>query len=119
MIKRSRVDKMEAVARAKFVRLVPRKARPVADLVRGKKVDEALAMLKFTPKKAAEYIYKTIKSAAANAEENQDYRDVSKLYVKEIRIDEGPAWKRYTPRAYGRASLIRKKTRQITVVLSD
>jgi large subunit ribosomal protein L22 len=110
---------MEAIAKTKFVRLTPRKARPVADLVRGKNVDDALAILKFTPKKAAELIYKTIKSAAANAEENQEYRDTGKLLVKEIRIDEGPAWKRFTPRAYGRASLIRKKTSHITVVLSD
>ncbi|WP_022850613.1 50S ribosomal protein L22 [Limisalsivibrio acetivorans] len=110
---------MDAVARAKYVRVTPRKARPVADLVRGKNVDDALALLKFTPKKAADFIYKAIKSAAANAEENNDYRDVSKLFVKEIRIDEGPFWKRYRPRAYGRASLIRKRTSHITVVLSE
>jgi len=110
---------MEALAKNKFVRVAPRKARPVADLVRGKNVEDAINILKFTPKKAAVHILKAIKSAAANAEDNKGVRDVSTLRVKEIRIDEGPTWKRYLPRAYGRATLLRKRTSHITVVLAD
>lgn len=110
---------MEALARTKYVRVSPRKARLVADLVRGKKVEDAMNILRFTSKKAASLILKTVKSAAANAEENKGARDMSKLFVKEIRIDEGPAWKRYLPRAYGRATLIKKRTSHITVVLAD
>jgi large subunit ribosomal protein L22 len=110
---------MVSKAVSKYVRISPRKSRLVADLVRGKNVEDALAILKFTRKKAAPEIAKTIKSAIANAEENENYRDTSKLKVAEIRIDIGPVWKRYMPRAYGRASLIRKPTSHITVVLSD
>jgi len=110
---------MVAKAVSKYVRISPRKARLVADLVRGKQVEEALAILKFTPKKAAPLIAKAIKSAVANAEENADVRDVEKLIISEIKIDGGPTWKRFMPRAYGRATLIRKRTSHITVVLSD
>jgi len=110
---------MEAFAKTKYVRVSPRKARPVADLVRGKNVEDAINILKFTQKKAALNILKTVKSAAANAEENNGVLDVSKLFVKEITIDEGPAWKRYLPRAYGRATLLKKRTSHITVVLAD
>ena len=110
---------MVSKAISKYVRISPRKARLVADLVRGKQVEEALAILKFTPKKAAPLIAKAIKSAVANAEENADVRDVDKLIISEIKIDVGPTWKRFLPRAYGRATLIRKRTSHITVVLSD
>jgi large subunit ribosomal protein L22 len=110
---------MVAKAVSKYVRISPRKARLVADLVRGKQVEEALAILKFTPKKAAPLIAKAIKSAVANAEENAEIRDVEKLKIAEIKIDGGPTWKRFLPRAYGRATLIRKRTSHITVVLSD
>ena len=110
---------MEAMAQSKFQRLSPRKARPVANLVRGKNVEDAMNILKFCPQKAAGMILKTLKSAAANAEENQGVRDMSKLVVKEIKIDAGPAWKRFMPRAYGRATLIRKRTSHITIVLAD
>ncbi|MGE4318965.1 MAG: 50S ribosomal protein L22 [Deferribacterales bacterium] len=110
---------MEAIARARYQRVSPRKTRPVADLIRGKKVEEALAILKFTPNKGAEILYRAVKSAASNAEENNSHADASRMVVKEVRVDAGPAWKRFTPRAYGRASLIRKPTSHITVVLSD
>lgn len=110
---------MEAKAFARFQRVSTRKTRTVADLIRGKKVEEALAILKFTPNKGAEVLYKAIKSAASNAEENHGHTDASRMIVKEVRVDGGPAMKRFTPRAYGRASLIRKPTSHITVVLSD
>lgn len=110
---------MEAIARSRFQRVSARRTRPVAALIRGKKVEEALAILKFTPNKGAEALYRAVKSAASNAEENHKHADASRMVVKEVRVDEGPAWKRFTPRAYGRASLIRKPTSHITIVLAD
>lgn len=110
---------MEAKAFAKYQRVSPRKTRPVADLIRGKKVEEALAILKFTPNKGAKILYKAVKSAASNAEENHNHADASRMVVKEVRVDQGPVWKRFLPRAYGRATGLRKPTSNITVVLSD
>lgn len=110
---------MIAKASGKYLRVSPRKARPVADLVRGKNVEEAINILKFSPKKASKIIASVIKSAVANAEENSEYRDVSKLKVTKITIDGGPFLKRYIPRAYGRATPIKRKTSHITVVLGE
>ena len=110
---------MDVKATAKFVRVSTRRAREVAALVRGKQVEEAMAILKFTPRKAAVAIAKVIKSAIANAEENNKVRDVTRFKVCELRIEMGPPMKRYTPRAYGRASLIRKPTTHIKVVIGD
>lgn len=109
---------MESKAVAKFVRMSPRKVRQVADLIRGKKVDEALAILKFTPKASTEPLTKVVKSAAANAEHNYDM-DTDALYISRIYVDQGPTLKRFKPRAMGRADLIRKRTSHITVVLSE
>jgi large subunit ribosomal protein L22 len=110
---------MIAKAKAMYVRVSTRKSREVAELVRGKKVEEALRILKFTPRKGAFHIAKAIRSAAANAEENQKVRDLSAVYVADLRIEMGPPQKRFTPRAHGRASLIRKPTTHIKVVLMD
>ncbi len=109
---------MEARAIAKYVRIAPRKVRLVIDLVKGKRVDEALAILDFTPKRAAKVIKKLVKSAVANAEQNPDV-DIDNLYVKKIYADHGPILKRIRPRAVGRAYLIRKRTSHITVVLDE
>jgi large subunit ribosomal protein L22 len=103
----------------KKVRVSPRKARVVAGYIRGKKIDDALRILKYEPKKASAIISQVIKSAIANAEENKKYRDTERLYISELKVDEGPAYKRYTPRAYGRASLIKRRTSHITIVLSE
>ena len=109
---------MEAKAVTKYVRMAPTKVRPVMDLVRGKDVDRALAILRYMPHKAAREIARTIQSAAANAENNFDMaRDV--LVVKTIFADEGPAFKRFMPRARGRADRIRKRTTHITVIVDD
>lgn len=109
---------MVAKAVARYVRISPRKVRPVVDLVRGKSVDEALAILKFTPKRASAPVAKVIRSAAANAEHNYDLnRD--NLYIAAAYVDQGPTWKRYQPRAYGRANLIRKRTSHITIVVQE
>lgn len=105
---------MKAVAR--YLRIAPRKARIVADEVRGKSYPEAVDLLRFTNKRAAGLIGDILKSAAANAEHNDD-ADPDELYVKDIRVDEGPTIKRYRARAMGRATMIRKRTSHITVEL--
>lgn len=110
---------MISKAIGRYLRVSPRKARPVAALVRGKQVEEAMNILKFCPQKGADIIAGVLKSAISNAEENSDYRDISKLKVSEIKIDGGPFLKRFTPRAYGRATPIKKRTSHITVVLSE
>ena len=109
---------MEATANARHFRMAPRKVRLVADLVRGKRVEEALHILSFTPKEAAPAVRKLLKSAVANAENKGDI-DVDTLYVKRIYVNQGPVLKRYTPRAMGRATMIRKRTSHITVVLDE
>ncbi len=105
---------MKAVA--KFVRIAPRKARLVADEIRGKSYSEARSALAFTNKRAAGIVGDVLKSAAANAEHNSD-ADPDELRVKTVKIDEGPTIKRYRPRAMGRATMIRKRTSHITVEL--
>ena len=109
---------MDVKATAKTVRVTPRKARLVLDNIRGKNVDEALAMLEFIPNQVAGAIAKVVKSAAANAEHNHQLnRD--ELYIKTCYADEGLVMKRYMPRAKGSASQILKRTSHITVVVSD
>ena len=109
---------MDVKATAKTVRVTPRKARLALDLIRGKSVEEALAILKFTPNKAAAEAYKVVKSAAANAVHNNQL-DENSLYVKACYADEGLVMKRYMPRAKGSASSIFKRPSHITVVVSD
>lgn len=109
---------MEAKAIVRHVRIAPRKAQLVVDLVRGKKVDEALAILKYTPKAAAPIVEKLVKSAIANAENNNNM-DVDRLYISEIYANQGPTMKRFRPRAMGRATTIRKRTSHIGVVLKE
>jgi large subunit ribosomal protein L22 len=103
-------------AKAKYVRIAPRKARLVADEVRGKSVPEAVSLLRFTNKRAAKIIGEIVLSAAANAEHNDD-ADPDEMFVREIRVDDGPTIKRYRARAMGRATMIRKRTSHISVVL--
>ena len=105
---------MKAVA--KYVRIAPRKARLVADEVRGKSYPEAVSLLRFTNKRAAKILGDVLNSAAANAEHNAD-ADPDELRVKTVKVDEGPTIKRYRPRAMGRATMIRKRTSHITVEL--
>ncbi|MBF8376880.1 50S ribosomal protein L22 [Alicyclobacillus mali] len=107
-----------ARAVARYLRIAPRKARLVVDLVRGKNVQEALAILKFTPRGASPLVEKVLRSAIANAENNHNM-DVDRLYVKEIYVDEGPTLKRWHPRAQGRAFSIFKRTSHITVVVAE
>ena len=109
---------MQAKAVAKYIRISPRKAAQVADLVRGKSVGEAYAILKFTPNKGAAIIEQVLKSAVANAEHNYNM-DVDKLYVSTIFVDQGPSLKRFKPRAMGRSDGIMKRTSHITIMVSE
>lgn len=109
---------MQAKAVARTVRIAPRKARLVIDLIRGKDVGEAIAILKYTNKSASPVIEKLIKSAIANAEHNYEM-DAEDLFVAEAYVNEGPTLKRFRPRAQGRASAINKRTSHITVVLTE
>lgn len=109
---------MYSKAVARFVRIAPRKARQVIDLIRGKQVGDAQTILKFTPRFSAEVIGKVLNSAIANAENNHKlHRD--KLVVSEAYVDQGPTMKRFMPRAQGRASMIHKRTSHITIVVSE
>lgn len=109
---------MQAKAVAKYIRISPRKVRQVVDLIRGKGVGEAFAVLKFTPNHSSEAVSKALKSAVANAEHNYEL-NVDDLIVEEIFVDQGPTLKRYNPRAMGRADMIRKRTSHITVVVGE
>ncbi len=109
---------MEAKAVTRYVRISPRKARLVTELIKGKPVEEALTILRFVPKKAASLVDKTLRSALANAEQNPNI-DVDTLYIKRIFVDGGPTMKRWRARAMGRANKIIKRSSHITVVLDE
>lgn len=109
---------MEVKASLKHARIGVIKARPVADLIRGKNVNEAIKVLTFTNRKGARMMRKLIESAVANAEQKQSI-DVDSLFVKTVTVDQGPSMKRFMPRARGSASVIRKKMSHINVVLSE
>ena len=109
---------MEATAKVTYVRIAPRKVQIVLDLIRNKPCDQAMAILKHTPKAACEPLAKLLKSAMANAENNFDM-DVSRLYVAECSVSQGPTLKRIRPRAHGRAYRINKKSSHITLVLKE
>ena len=108
----------EANATLKYARISSRKVKIVADLMRGKKVEEALSIAKFAPKASSEIIEKLLKSAIANAENNHDMKH-EKLYVAEIYANQGPTLKRIRPAAKGSAVRIRKRTSHITIVVKE
>ncbi|MCC4800904.1 50S ribosomal protein L22 [Enterovibrio norvegicus] len=109
---------MEAIAKHRFARISPQKARLVADQVRGKNVAQALEILTFSNKKAADLVKKVLESAIANAEHNEG-ADIDDLNVAKIFVDEGPVMKRIMPRAKGRADRILKRSSHITIVVAD
>jgi large subunit ribosomal protein L22 len=106
---------MESKAIGRYIRISPRKARLVAKNVNGMPVEDALNILRFTPKKAADLIYKVVRSALANAQ--QAGGDVDAMKVKQVLIEDGPVWKRFKPRSQGRANRVNKRTSHITVIL--
>ena len=112
---------LQAHAKARWVRIAPRKMRLVADLVRGKSVNEAINWLHFSSKRAAEPLEKTIRSAMSNllVADEASKLDPSDLFVKTITVDEGPTIKRWKPRAMGRATRIRKRTSHLMVVVAS
>ena len=109
---------MKTVARAQYIRISPQKVRLVADLIRGKKVEDALNLLMFTPKSSAPVITKVLKSAVANAGQRQGV-DVDTLLVKSITVDEGPTMKRFRARAMGRGTRILKRMSHITIIVEE
>jgi large subunit ribosomal protein L22 len=109
---------MEVSVKTRYVRITPRKMRLVSDLVRGQMVSQAINTLKFTNKRGAKILYKTLMSAVANAE-TKGTLDVDKLYVKKVWVDEGPTMKRFMPRAQGRATTVRKRISHLNVILDE
>lgn len=109
---------VEAKAHLRYLRIAPRKVRLVVDYIRGKSLKEAERGLAFLNKKSALPISKLLASAKANAKNNLKMNDEN-LYIKEIKVDQGPVFKRYMPRAQGRATMIRKKTSHVSIVLAE
>jgi large subunit ribosomal protein L22 len=109
---------MEASAKLTFARMSPRKTRLVVDMIRGKQIQSALNILKYSPQPSAKLISNLLRSAVANAEQ-KGVSDVDRLFVKTIYVNAGTVLKRFLPRAMGRASRIRKPTSHIHVVLAD
>ncbi len=109
---------MEAKAIVRDIRITPRKARLVVDIIRGKRAGDALNILKFMPQHASKAVEKLLKSAIANAEQ-KNIADVDKLKITKAYVDQGPVLKRVMPRAMGRANIIRKRSSHITLVLGE
>jgi large subunit ribosomal protein L22 len=109
---------MQVVSKLKYARISPQKCRLVADVVRGKPVGNAIATLKYMPKKGAELVRKVLESAVANAEHNHG-ADIDELKVALIHVDEAPVLKRFAARAKGRGTRIVKRNSHITVAVSD
>ena len=109
---------MESRASTRHVRITPQKARLVIDLIRGKRVEEAIGVLEFNPRRASKVVAKTLKSAIANAESTHNV-DVDTLYVKAAWVDGAQTQKRFLPRAHGRATRIIKRSSHVTIVVDE
>jgi large subunit ribosomal protein L22 len=118
MVEETAEDRVRVRAVARYVRISPYKTRQIADLIRGKGVDEARYITSFSPKHAARVVGKVLESAVANAENNNGLR-AEDLVVVDCHVDEGPTLKRWRPRAMGRATRINKRTSHITVILGE
>lgn len=109
---------MEITARARMIRISPRKVRLVGDLIKRRNINDAMGMLMYMPQKASFILKKLLDSAVANARQKK-YVDVDNLYVKNVIVDGGPMMKRFLPRAMGRATKIRKRLSHITMILDE
>ena len=109
---------METRASTRHIRIAPQKARLVVDLIRGKRVEEAIGVLEFNSRRASRVIAKTLKAAIANAEATQNV-DVDALYVKAAFVDSGSTQKRFLPRAHGRATRIVKRSSHVTIIVDE
>ncbi|MEW6410400.1 MAG: 50S ribosomal protein L22 [Nitrospirota bacterium] len=109
---------MEARAVLRYIRITPRKARLVVDLIRGKQVTEAMNILKFLPKHASRIVSGVLHSAIANAEQ-KGVKDIETLFISKAYVEQGPSYKRFMPRAMGRVNLIKKRTSHIIIVVSE
>ena len=109
---------MQVVAKLRYARISPQKCRLVADMIRGRPVDDALKTLNFTPKKAAHIVRKVLESAIANAEHNHG-ADIDELKVDAIQVDEAPTFRRYRARAKGRGARIIKRNSHVTIQVAD
>ncbi len=105
-------------ATLRYYRMSPRRVREIADIIRGKKAEDAQTILEFTRRRAAPTLKKLLNSAVANAENNFSM-DPDRLYIKTIFVDEGPMWKRFIPKAHGRANRILKRTSHVTIELAQ
>ena len=105
-------------ATLRWLRMSPYKVRLVVDMIRGKPIEEAMNILAFAHKAAAKPVLKLVKSAVANADERGNF-NLDRLYVETAVVDEGPTWRRWMPRAMGRATRIRKRTSHVTVILKE
>jgi len=110
---------MEVRAVAKHIRISPHKLRPIVSLIRNKRVDEAVNLLRVCPKANKAFVLTVLNSAIANAKENSDVADPDELVVSQAFVDEGRTLKRFIPRARGRATSIRKRSAHITIILSE
>lgn len=110
---------MEAKAILKYVRITPRKARRVVDLIRGKGASDAMIVLRYMPYRGARFVAKVLKSAMANAEQKNANLDIDKLKIKTALVDQGPITKRMDTRAMGRSNVIKKRTCHITIVVAE
>jgi large subunit ribosomal protein L22 len=109
---------LEAKAVEKYIRMSPRKIRYVVDMIKSKKIEDAVDILSLTPKRAASIVKKAIQSAVANATENHKMKEED-LFISKILVNEGPTLKRFRPRARGRATRIRKRTSHLSVYVSN
>jgi large subunit ribosomal protein L22 len=109
---------MEIVARTRMIRISPRKVRIVGEVIKKRKINDAMGILMYMPQKASFILKKLLDSAIANAKQKK-YVDIDNLYVKNVTVDGGPVLKRFLPRAMGRASKIRKRSSHITLVLDE
>ncbi len=116
--RREQHEAMGPQASLRYLRMAPSKVRLVVDLIRGKKVEEALNLLGFSKKSAALPVAKLLKSAVANADVKGGF-NLDRLAVKTVTVDEGPTWRRWLPRAQGRATRVRKRTSHVTVILGE